>query len=130
MSGFAAGARRMKALQASRSMTAASGNVAYTGLGFKPRMILVTGGVNAGTNLSCYFGMAENQTPMSGISNGSFGSSGAVVSAVVINIGDATNANSQQAVVNSWDADGFTLAWTVLGSPAAGTASLYFMCFE
>lgn len=120
---------RIKALVSSRVMTAASGNVAYTGLGFRPKALIFTGGVNAGSNLCCYAGMAESLSPTAGLSNASFGSSGSVVAALIVNIGDATNANSQQATVNSWDADGFTLAWSKVGTPT-GTASLYFMCFE
>lgn len=122
-------AGRMKMLTVTRSMTAAAGNVSYTGLGFKPKALIATGGVNGTNAYIIYSGMAESATPAQG-STGAFGTSGGAVSANFLQAFSATATNGIFAQVLSYDADGFTLTWGASGSPPAGTANFFVMCFE
>lgn len=114
-----------KVITITRDLTVASGNVAYTGCGFSPRMLIATGGVTPATSQYITFtGFAA--------SGGGAGSSIAfgttyANSAAFLNVADTTAANSQNATVISYDADGFTLGWTKTGTPI-GTATFYVAC--
>jgi hypothetical protein len=120
---------RIQMLTITRNTAAAVGNVAYTGLLFKPRALAVTGGLNGTSEYITYVGFAESQTPASG-STSAFGTTGGAVNANFIQIGDASSGNNIFANVASFDAAGFTLSWGKTGTPAAGTATFYVLCFE
>jgi hypothetical protein len=120
---------RVQMLVITRGTAAAPGAVAYTGLIFKPRALIATGGLNGTSQYISYTGFAESQTPASG-STASFGTTGGVVSGNFIVVGDATSANNIFASVLSFDATGFTLNWGKTGTPTVGTATFYVLCFE
>lgn len=110
-----------------RDMTAASGNVAYTGVGFKPKAIVSTGGTNATENFMMA-GFDDGTTRGAVASNpGGAGTCQLNLSGIFIPSAAAT---SQTAVVASFDSDGFTLTWTKTGSPSAGTATVYFLALR
>jgi hypothetical protein len=112
-----------------RDMTAASGSVAYTGVGFKPRMVF----------------FLASPVNMPGASIGAFddvnGTGGALVDLHV----DVANSwyisssaiycrmsanNSQSATIASFDSDGFTLTWTKGGTPGAGNITVMYIAFR
>lgn len=121
------GTLKSKIIPVSRAMTAATGSVSYTGAGFKPTCLILSGAI---------IGTAA-QT--SGMVDSSLGSGGiALIGAANLNQGsisfliyipDGTAANYQNGVVTSLDADGFTVSWTKGGSPT-GTATYSVLCLK
>jgi hypothetical protein len=116
----------VKFISFARDMTLATGNVSYTGVGFAPRGIVFFGianngavgftiGADDGTFVRCY-------TLIPGTTWGPVGS-------FSIFLENPTTADKQQAKVNSFDADGFTLGWQKAGSPT-GTADIIAVCFR
>ncbi|MCK9461635.1 MAG: hypothetical protein M0R80_18555 [Proteobacteria bacterium] len=114
-----------KVITATRDGAGATASVAYTGVGFRPTSILCLANVDASLYGSegyadstkaatCVYRSAANVTNQGG------------------NIALYSNQSSwaQGAVVASYDADGFTLTWTKVGSPTAGTIKLVFICFR
>jgi len=125
---------KIKAKQYTRVMTAASGDVAYTGIGFQPKGLIVF--ATGGTFKYCW-GMSDSTTV-----GGSFNQYQTMLAFVPGDwasfIGDSgapfivikeTDANYQYAYVTSMDADGFTLTWTKAGSPT-DTILLHVMAFS
>jgi len=120
-----------KILQTTRVMTSASGNVAYTGLGFKPTFIEFQCGISGG-NPCASQGAADAVTGINtclesvnftGGPQETFYQNG--IAGIVRT--DAALANYQFFTVASFDADGFTLAWTKNGTPVA-TMSISAFC--
>ena len=115
-----------------RAMDAASGNVAYTGLGFTPSAIMFLGGVvNSSIITYCGFqgvvGTADAFCVFDyhGVTaNTQYTTAGAVVT-----LAEATG-KTQEAYVKSYDADGFTLTWTRTGTTSAGTATISYIAFR
>jgi hypothetical protein len=101
----------------SRDATAVSGDVSYTGYGFRPTRIIIIGGSTVGS-----VGATD-------ITNGGIIFEGRSGGATVIGAGAGagqivfyytTDAGvSQTAVISTFDADGFTLTWTKNGAPGA-----------
>lgn len=111
-----------KLIASTRDLTAASGNVAYTGAGFKPRALVAFGAVNFSI---ASFGMADV-----GLTNRAVHSTGGgpnfYFSTALILFETVSN-NYQTAQINSYDTDGFTLAWTKTNTPT-GTANFSVLC--
>lgn len=112
-----------KIIQLTRVMSVASGNVAYTGLGFKPTFIEFQCGISGG-NPTASQGAADAVTGINtclesvnftGGPQSTFYQNG--IAGIVRT--DAALANYQFFTVASFDADGFTLAWTKNGTPVA-----------
>jgi len=114
-----------KVISVVRDMTAASGDVAVTGVGFKPRAVIcfatVPSAVGAGgwgfSDGTAHFTMYDDSitTP---------DHYGATTALILIQRG--ATGSYQTAIVKTFDSDGATLTWTKVGSPV-GTASVYFM---
>jgi|GEM_PF-3133881 len=110
-------------LSTTRAMDAASGDVAYTGIGFKPRALFCLANVSGGKMMSvgfCDFGLSEfclYQTDAAG----TFIPVGAICEMY------EAAGKTEAAIVKSMDADGFTLTWTRTGATASATATLYFL---
>jgi hypothetical protein len=103
-------------------MTAASGNVSYTGLGFTPSSCLASAAKSG--NTTAVFGASDSSLT----SFNTFAYGGTLTNgADFMTLFDSTVTNGQGAVMASYDTDGFTLTWTKTGSPT-GTATLKFMC--
>lgn len=122
-----------KIITATRNMTAAGGNVSYTGVGFQPTSIIVFyyitdtktsgwGMVDSSKNTG-QFRMVGDTGNYRG-NNDSAGGGGFFIFA-------STGAADvdQYAGLSSFDSDGFTLTWSKRGSPT-GTLNLYFLCFR
>lgn len=107
-----------------RDLTAGSGNVAYTGYGFRPTGLIITADR---TTTAMSIGSSEpalaqqamiikvNVTP--DIKDGN-----------IVWVEQAAG-DYQQAVVSSYDVDGFTLTWTKQGNPT-GAADLHVFAFR
>jgi hypothetical protein len=125
---LAASARlKSKLITITRDLTAATGSVAYTGMGFQPTSCFATGDVSGSiTQYTNIFSMADSARSAAGAA---LGASVVVTSTFFVNLIDSTGLNAQQAVVTSYDADGLTLTWTKTGTPT-GTSTIYIMCYR
>ena len=117
---------RIKVGTFTRDMTAASGPVTYTGLGFTP-VGLVCFALDEG-NASSSYGMTDGSTDRV------FGIYGTVptysdLGANLIYLTTNPGVTSQIAVWASWDASGFTLTWTKQGTPT-GTARVNYVAYR
>ncbi|GAJ01903.1 unnamed protein product, partial [marine sediment metagenome] len=99
-----------------RVLTVASGDVAYTGYGFRPTALLIfaadtaTGAASWGVASSDKTYGLTRQLFDDNMSHGTF-----IVYLAI------SSGNSQSAILKSFDADGFTLTWSKTGTPS-GTA--------
>ncbi len=107
----------------SRDMTAASGDVAYTGIGFTPKAVIFLAGVST-ASISVGFGNASIHACIVVFiaSTTGFGTYSSLEITLIEEAG-----KSQAAVIKSLDSDGFTLTWTKNGSPSAATASIFYL---
>jgi len=121
-----AGGGGVKAKTITREMTAASGDVSYTGIGFTPTALLFFSSVQAASATISSQGSSDASkyyTCHYATAAGTF----AVSNTKCIYLGSTVN--NQSAIVKSYDADGFTLTWTKAGSPAANTANILVVAF-
>lgn len=110
-------------LASSRDNTSESGDVSYTGVGFKPSAIILFAQIDGGilSSWGMWQGSMSNDRCSSLIyTNASAGKA---------NIAWIQSGASdyQAADMKSADADGCTLTWTKGGSPGVGTINLFFM---
>lgn len=113
-----------------RDMSLASGNQSITGVGFKPKAVF---GITVGTT------GGRDQASLGGAMTGSAnycmeigGSTGIVYpQPTVAGIWRtaAASGNYQTFVLSSFDSDGFTIAWTKVGTPT-GTANVTFFAIR
>ena len=105
-----------------REFSAPSGDVSYTGVGFKPSFIIALAGVQNNTEgmFSIGFGMlgAHGSMSQDAQSHRLMGTS---------NLVDFTGTppDGQYGAIISMDDDGFTLRWTKLGSPSGTITVVY-----
>lgn len=113
---------KSKVIIANRTNSDATGDVAYTGVGFTPTCITCNASVEG---ISTSFGIcdsAETQACKFMIGGVGYDANGSLIH------GETTlNTAKQVAVLASFDADGFTLTWTKTGSPT-GTTICHFLC--
>lgn len=115
-----------KVITATRDMTAASGSVAYTGVGFTPKIIMAFGCQTSGLNVSeIHWGMCSSSSANFGMSTQNTGD-GVGSTAKFIYIQESAGLD-QSAVLASFDVDGFTLTWTKTGTPT-GTNTFGLLC--
>ena len=108
-----------------RDMTTATGDVSYTGIGFKPKLLLCISHLDGGgVNGSIGFGNVDSQkniffflsTPaMSGSGSG------------MIVLGSGTIL--QEGTLKTFDTDGFTLTWEKIGLPT-GIGNISYLAFK
>ncbi len=117
---------QVKVISFTRNFAGATGNVGYTGVGFKPKNVqfiygqaskFTGAGFTDGTNQGSVFGSNDGATPYL---------TADVSGSNTIYLSNASGTNNQAAIV-SFDSDGFTLSWTIAGSPT-GTATIYANC--
>lgn len=121
------GVLQSKIVTATRDLTAASGSVAYTGVGFQPSCIIALSFVNA----TATFGVGVSDSTKASNAMSYYGSNLVTAGSVLINafLADSSASNHQTASVSTYDSDGFTLSWSKIGSPT-GTANVYFLCLR
>jgi hypothetical protein len=107
-----------------RGTGTASGNVSYTGVGFTPSLIIMMGGVGTVPQKCWGFStLANGQSLYSDVSNAN------TTTANLFHFVRQTD--TQDAVIASMDADGFTLTWTRTGAGATGNAiSISYIAFR
>lgn len=114
-----------KVITGDRDMTAASGDVSYTGVGFVPTSILAIASVSGAVTANISVG--DSAKTASGIyTMGSDNTKNRYAGIVTL---VTSGGNQQIATIKSYDADGFTLTWAKTGSPT-GTGYITFLCFR
>lgn len=110
-----------------RDNTVATGSVAYTGVGFKPKAIIFLQTIPSGTPMSIGFADASSSTVI--YDNGPIvaGSYNASTSFCIMSL--QSGVASHTASLSSFDTDGFTLAWTKNGG-TTGTSTVYYLAFR
>lgn len=104
-----------------RDMTAATGSVSYTGVGFKPSILFVVGIVDGGVGSSWGFTDFTSQVVNY---RDSGGANYTTAAARFIDIQTGSGAG-QAGALGTADDDGFTISWTKSGSPT-GTGQLIY----
>lgn len=116
---------------ATRDLTAASGDVDYTGFGFTPTTLRImafvsSGSLGGGGNSDGFSDSAGNQRVKT------FSTDTAVVvnsAGGIVYYTNAAQSTSQLGALASYIADGFRLTWTKTGSPS-GTLTLYIIAYR
>lgn len=116
-----------KIIASTRDLTAVTGSVAYTGVGFVPTSCLSLGAVAGSATYTTFFGMSDSSKASASSAINTTGTF--VKGAHLIIAVDASGLASQTADVASYDADGLTLSWIKAGSPT-GTFSFNIMCYR
>lgn len=116
---------KSKIIYRTRDLTAATGDVAYTGVGFTPTSVLCLATVDGGAN-TMVIGVSDSSLNEYKIGRFSNGFNYIENNFMLI---ETTSNNYQVAVVKTYDADGFTLTWTKTNSPT-GTLKMIFLCFR
>jgi len=107
-----------------RALDAASGDVAYTGIGFRPTSIEFFASVATDT-LGFSDGFCDASSGVENQCTTRDSATGAISSSTnCIKIIKPTTADIQSAVLKQFDADGFTLTWTKAGTPSANTITV------
>jgi hypothetical protein len=118
-------ANGIKIISGTRALDAATADVSYTTVGFKPSAAVAIATVDGADRLSIGF--------FQGTSNQVISQFGAVTYHTVtsgILIYDGETGKNQLAAIKTWDADGFTLTWTRTGNTGAGTIKFSMLCFR
>lgn len=113
-----------KIITSTRDMTAASGDVAYTGVGFVPTAVIGLMAITGNAGISIGFSdssLAESEVDL--LTGAAW-----TLRARFLSF-QSSGGNEQAAVMKTYDADGFTLTWTKTSAPA-GTADLAFLCLR
>ena len=114
-----------KIITSTRDAGAVTGNVAYTGVGFTPTSVHALAVVD-GTLYNCK-GFADSTKTGWAVYQ-----SAANVYYVANTLVTYSNQSAwaQNGYIATFDTDGFTMTWTRVGTPTAGTIKLYFICYR
>lgn len=113
---------KTKIITATRDLTAATGAVAYTGVGFVPTKITAFAAVDNVIGSSTGFSDSAKTTMVLLSSAGNT----RYINTFLVFV-ETSAGNYQTAALTTYDADGFTLTWTKTLSPT-GTCKLSFLC--
>lgn len=119
------GLAKVKVVALTRDLAAATGDVSTTGVGFTPKVIIAFGMIDVTPNACWGFSLqaVEGSIFREYEATANFGECNSLQWL-------STEAGARQvAVVKSFDADGFTLTWTKVGSPT-GTAYIKILCIR
>lgn len=114
---------QFKAINAVRAHDAATGNVSYTGVGFKPKAIIITAAINATREATiCGFATAVGGFCVYDVqaTPGEYGTSAGACAI----FDELTGSKSQSASLLTFDNDGCTLSWLRTGLTSAGNIDL------
>lgn len=114
-------------IQITRDLTAANGDVAYTGVGFVPTSLNSVAAISGLTG-AMFFGFADSAKTNKGFINYDT-DTGNYLANFLIKFSTSAGVNFQTAIVKSYDADGFTLTWVKTGSPT-GIGSANIICYK
>lgn len=115
-----------------RDMTASSGDVAYTGVGFVPKAIIFCGAkASSASGFSMYMGLSDGSTETTLQQNADAPTQPYIYSTSTHSISMFESGTQYQiATTKSFDADGFTLTWTKGGTPSANTVTICYMAMR
>lgn len=123
--GLSASTARFKIIAATKDMAAATADVAYTGVGFKPAAIIAMAAINSTVEYSMGFADAGGTT--GNLYDGS-SSANMAVDGNFLTLWAAAG-GAQTGTLKSLDSDGFTMTWTKYLTPT-GTVTIRFICFR
>ncbi len=109
----------------SRDIATATGSQVVTGVGFTPRLLVFTGGVN-GTAKVSLTGFTDGTTHAVTFDNGNASADTYGASATQDLYFVASGSDYTSGIVSSLDSDGFTISWIKTGSPT-GTATISYI---
>ena len=120
------GVLRSKIISATRDGQGANGNVSYIGVGFRPTSMRCLSNIDGTLYQSDGFtdSAGASQCIYQAAANVNYNGNGIV--AMYSNY----SAWYQMGTLVSFDADGFTLNWSKVGTPPAGTMQLRFICYK
>lgn len=116
-----------KIITATRDLTAVSGDVSYTGVGFCPTSIHSQYAINGSGVVGNGTGFSDSVRGSSALNDRQNNATSVRTTGLIYS--DVASGALQYAVVKSYDADGFTLTWTKTGSPT-GTLNIAFLCYR
>lgn len=122
------GVLQSKVITFTRDLTAATGNVAYTGVGFKPTCLIMLAFVNATATHAVGFGASDGSSAIMDFYGNSL-VTGGTSGIMQIQLADGSAAKYQFGQILSFDSDGFTLSWTKNGLPT-GLATVMVLCLR
>jgi hypothetical protein len=113
-----------KVITVTRDMTAVTGDVAYTGVGFTPTSMFASATAESTySSLNGICDSAKNQKCVYQVGTGFYDGSS------LIDMEQTLGTARQIGVLKSFNADGFTITWTKTGSPT-GNAACKIICFR
>jgi hypothetical protein len=126
--GSVGGALKSNTIQFTRDLTAGNGDVSYTTMGFQPTMCIFAGGVAGSlTQYVTIFAVSDSSKNSIAVN---------LQASQIFAPGNGTNvlvfgdgANFNNAIVKTYDADGFTLTWAKINTPT-GTATVRATCMR
>jgi hypothetical protein len=118
------GVLKSKVIGTTRDLTTASGNQAITGVGFQPTCVIMLAMLSSSY---ASVGFADSGKVARCVNTAAAGSGWDWSTSLGLIF--SSSGNYQRGAVNSYDSDGFTIAWTKTGSPT-GTAQLFFLCLR
>lgn len=116
---------KSKIITATRDMTGADGDVAYTGVGFQPTAVFALAAINGTIQYS--IGAADSSATEINLYNAQ-ASTNVSADNTFLAIW-AAGGGAQTGALKQFDADGFTITWTKYLTPT-GTVTMKFLCFR
>ena len=104
-----------------------SGDISYTGVGFKPSVIIFLMGIAAG-NIMSSIGFDNGTSPYC-LANYHNVTAEQWIASLKAIYSLESGSNTTEAFVKSLDSDGFTLTWTAYGSPTT-TMAVYYLALR
>jgi len=109
-----------------RDLTLASGDVSITGIGFRPRAVIILARSNVGSNSKPtslgFCDLLLNSMCLQHRGSNTNSQFNADTSNVIV-LEELANVD-QKALLKSMDSDGYTLTWTKTGNPSASTGTM------
>jgi hypothetical protein len=107
-----------------RDVSVGSGDVSYTGIGFKPRAIIFYATVASTNTASWGMSAGASNNVMTQMASGSFDYYTGSASIAYV-----SGLNTHIGTIKTFDSDGFTITWTKANSPT-GTLRVYYMAYR
>jgi len=119
-----------KSVQINRAGAAATGNVAYTGVGFRPRALIAFARTPTGAavNNQRSIGFCDVALASKCLYWTQLDLTCSLDNTLITISDEPASTNSQTCVVASLDADGFTLTWTKAGAGSSYAADVIILC--
>lgn len=121
-------ALQVKLLSGSRDITAATGSQTVSGVGFMPRFVLIFSTCDGNTR-GASWGMTDGLLSYC-LSWQGIDAYQQVTTAYLIQVLESGGTPGQYATIGNFNDDGFSLNWTKVGAPAAGTLEYIFVALR